>query len=465
MKKSQQLREQQARVESQMEALLAKIDAEKRGLNTEERTQWSNMVSEHNRFDTEIAAAKAEEDSASNGDQVIAQMRARIADGKRPSNAGKIADIVIDGVPLDEYRLTPKAVRARNKAFESDPHARAFHNYLTQDRSFGDGLDGLSQEDRAILARMTIKNAQSGAVGSQGGYLIPQGFSDNLFEAMKWFGGIDGVVGEFETGSGNPYPWPTINDTSNKGRIIGQNVQAAETDFVFGQVTFNAYIGSSDLVLIPIALMEDSYFDMDGLTARLLGIRLGRLLNWKGTVGTGSAEPTGIVNASVTAGNILTLTTGNTASIAYANLVDLEHSVDPAYRYNPSTRWMFSDTMLKLIKKLVDGQSRPLWQPGLTASFREGAAVNLEASKPTILDHPYIINQDMAVPAANAYSMLFGDLDTYKIRKVAGGVTVMRLVERYADYLQVGFIAFMRFDGNLIDAGTHPVAVLQQSAT
>jgi HK97 family phage major capsid protein len=145
--------------------------------------------------------------------------------------------------------------------------------------------------------------------------------------------------------------------------------------------------------------------------------------------------------------------------------VDLEHSIDPVYRYTPSTRFMFSDTELKLIKKLVDGNNRPLWQPGLTASFREGAAVDLVASKPTILDHPYVINQDMATPAASAYSVLFGEMDAFKVREVAGGTTVMVLRERYADYLQVGYTAFQRFDSNLIDAGTHPIAVLQQSSS
>jgi HK97 family phage major capsid protein len=120
--------------------------------------------------------------------------------------------------------------------------------------------------------------------------------------------------------------------------------------------------------------------------------------------------------------------------------------------------------MLKLLKLLVDGQSRPLWQPGLTASFETGASVNLLDSKPKILDHPYIINQDMAAPAANAYSMLFGDVSNYILRKV-GTPTVLRLVERYADYLQVGLTAFFRVDGQLVDAGTHPIAVMQQSAT
>ena len=284
---------------------------------------------------------------------------------------------------------------------------------------------------------------------------------------MKWFGGIGGPVGKFQTETGNPPPWPTINDTTNRGRIIGQNTQVSETDVVFGQVTFNSYIGSSDLVLVPLALIQDSYFDLDGLLAEILGTRLGRLYNWKCTVGggSGSSEPNGIVTAAVAAGNVLQLATGSTTSVSYNNLVDLEHSVDPAYRYNSTTAWMFSDAILKNLKKLVDSNNRPLWQPGLTASFQNGDGITFSGSQPRILDHPYLLNQDMATPAPNAYTVLFGDMSKFKVREVAGGATLLRLVERYADYLQQGFIGFRRFDSQLIDAGTHPIAVMQQSAT
>jgi hypothetical protein len=42
-------------------------------------------------------------------------------------------------------------------------------------------------------------------------------------------------------------------------------------------------------------------------------------------------------------------------------------------------------------------------------------------------------------------------------------LVVLRLVERFADYGQVAFIGFARYDGNLLDAGTHPVKYLQQA--
>jgi len=437
-------REQLGRLGDQLLSIVNKAKAQgNRGLTSEERQKFHQIETEYTALEDSVRMAER-------ADNIVA----RLAD-----TDGGVRITEADVPELrDSYRL---GKRRRDES----PHAKAFSTYLRT------GENRMPDDARQVLAQMSnglapeIKNAMSTTTGSQGGYLIPAGFSGLLEVSKKWFGGIDGVVGKFTTGTGNPFPWPTVNDTTNRGRIIGQNTQVQETDLAFGQTTFNAYIGSSDTVLIPLALIDDSFFDIDALVAELLGIRLGRLFNWKCTVGTGTNEPTGIVTATVAAGNVLQLGTGHTADISYSNLVDLEHSVDAAYRYEPSARWMFSDAELKLIKKLVDSQGRPLWQPGISASFREGAGVDLIASKPQILDHPYVINQDMASPAASSYSMLFGDMSTFKVREVAGGATLLVLRERYADYLQVGYIAFERFDSQLVDAGTHPIAVLQQSAT
>jgi HK97 family phage major capsid protein len=389
-------RQELARLSTQMRSLVSAVDTRGgRVMNSSEREKWNRLKAAYEKQEAVVLAS---------------EKRASLS---QPSGGSRIEDLDLQMEEIrDTFRLTPAQRRAKDR--DRDPHARAFSSYLRN------GFGALDQEQQRLLrcpdpqftARASagsFQNAQSGVVGTQGGFLIPEGFSYELEQAMLWFGGVDGVVGDFSTESGNPMPWPTVNDTMNKGRIIGQNIQVTETDFVFDQVTFNAYIGSSDIVLIPIALVEDSAFDLDGLTAQLLGTRLGRLLNWKGTTGSGTAEPTGIVTAAVAAGNIVTLANGNTASIAYGNMVPMQHAVDPAYRYNPGTRWMFSDAMLKLIKLLVDGNNRPLWQPGLSASFQEGAGVDITVSKPKILDTPYVINQDMAAPAASAYSLLYGD--------------------------------------------------------
>jgi HK97 family phage major capsid protein len=444
MKYAKEQRQRMDKIASDMRAIVERSEKERRNMTADERISWDRMREDYE--GTEATVRRLEATDAMSTD---------------------LRTVPKDRL-LDEYPVDQEAERKKI----TDIHARAFSKYL---RWGGPGEPSCrwNMEEREFM----FKNAQATTPGTVGGYIIPQGFSGQLEEAKKWFGGIAGTVDRFQTGTGNPWPWPTVNDTANKGRIIGQNVQNVETDIVFGQVTFNAYIGSSDIVLVPTALMEDSYFNMDALVARLLGIRLGRLFNWKCTLGTGSAEPTGIVTGVVNSGNIVTFATGSTTSIAYTNLVDIEHAVDPEYRYNPNTHWMFADATLKVIKKLVDGNMRPLWQPGLYASFQEGAPVDQGAAKPTILDHNYVINQDMASPAASAYTILFGDMALFKVREVAGmvvpagdneptgGITVLRLVERYADYLQIGFLCYQRFDSNLIDAGTHPIAVGQQSAT
>jgi HK97 family phage major capsid protein len=80
------------------------------------------------------------------------------------------------------------------------------------------------------------------------------------------------------------------------------------------------------------------------------------------------------------------------------------------------------------------------------------------------MGYPVVVNNDVVAMAANAKSILFGDFKRYKIRR-ARGISLVRLNERYADNLQVGFFAYMRADGNLIDAGTNPVKYYANSAT
>jgi HK97 family phage major capsid protein len=71
----------------------------------------------------------------------------------------------------------------------------------------------------------------------------------------------------------------------------------------------------------------------------------------------------------------------------------------------------------------------------------------------SILGYKYTINQNIAVPAANALSIAFGDFDKYVIRDVMA-VTYHRFTDSaYAKKGQVGFMAFMRTGGNYMDVG------------
>jgi HK97 family phage major capsid protein len=287
-----------------------------------------------------------------------------------------------------------------------------------------------------------VRAAMSIGVGDEGGYTVPEGFQNKLeIAALAYAGGMidPNVVTVLRTSSGNPLPMPTSDDTSNTGERIAENTQVAAQDVAFGQIMLNAWLYSSKVVKVPVTLMQDSAFDMNSFLAGRLGERIGRIWNTDLTVGAGTAGiPNGIVTAST-----LGKTLAGAAAITELELIDLEHSVDPAYRVNG--RYMFSDAVLALLRKLVDGDSRPVFSAGMNVGEYD-----------RIHGYPYTINQSVPAPTTGLKSVIFGDLKKYQTR-IALGMTLLRLTERYADYLQVGFLAFARADGDLLDAGTNPV--------
>lgn len=341
-----------------------------------------------------------------------------------------------------ETRVLPSGDRVVTRSVrpEATPEYKdAFLRYMRF------GIGELSAEDRSILRNgyaVDADDAEGRAASPQsvttsgGGYLIPAEFQAELIRAMKAYGAIRANARVFETDSGAQISIPTVDDTSNKGRLISINTQVTTSDVSFGQILLDAYKYSSDQVLVPIELMEDAAFDMDGLVTSILAERLGRITEEHYTTGDGSGKPKGIVNASTQGKQG---TTGQTTSIIVDDLVDLYHSLDPAYRAGAS--WMMNDATVKAIRKLktgVSGDNTFIWQPGLIAGAPD-----------VILGHPVIVSQEMPTMAASAKAILFGNLNRFWIRDVRG-IRVVRMNERYAEYDQVGFVSFLRTDSELV---------------
>lgn len=307
------------------------------------------------------------------------------------------------------------------------------------------GAATLAPEEREVLMRHrddlpTEVRAQAAGTDAAGGYTVPDEFSGEIDKAMKAWGPMwdGGIVREMNTATGREIPWPTVDDTAQGGGLKAEN--AAVTDDASGDVTFgekklNAYIYSTKMVRIPLELLQDSAFDMPSLLNDLFGERLGRTANAVLTVGTGNNQPNGIVTASS-----LGKTAASATAIAPDELIDLVHSVDPAYRASPKCRFQFNDKTLATIRKLKDGQGNYLWQMG-----------DIRSGEPDrILEHRYSVNQAMADIGATAKPIIFGDHSRYVVRKVVG-FTVLTLRERYAENFQIGMVGFKRFDGELLN--------------
>ena len=286
------------------------------------------------------------------------------------------------------------------------------------------------------------RRAQASVPGASGGYTIPTGFRNVVTETLKFYGGVDAFGhSSLSTDSGEDIQWPTNDDTSNTGRLVAENgaINSA-TDLSFGEKTIRAFLYTSDFVKVPITLLQDSGIDLEGYIGRKLGERLGRIRNTHLTTGDGANKPQGYVT-----GSSLGKSFAGATAITYAELVDLEHSVDPAYR-RAGAKYMFADATLGALRKLVDSSNRPLWVPWLGA----GIAGSVPS---TFNGWDYVVNNDMPAMTTGNKSVLFGNGEAaYMVRDVTA-MSLIRVEERFIDNGQVAFLLFARWDGLTQNSG------------
>lgn len=431
-----QLREKLAKISADMRAMHKAAEDEDRGFSADEQEAWNKLMADYDETESRIKAAEAVQRLDEIGD---AETRSRLpgfdADGNDAGDAGQQAG---DG----ENRGEP----------ETAHEGRALPEYRSAYMNFvRNGAQALSAEERQLLARypaeMTNSERRALAAGtdSAGGFTIPEGFAGYVTETMQDFSGImnaaNGAGGPqlLRTASGNLIPFPTNDDTGNAGVILAENAAVTEQDTVFGQRTLTAYMYTSRLIRVSLQLLQDEAVNLEQYLGNILGKRLGRAISPHLAAGTGTGQPTGIATAATDAG--INISVG--AGITYANLLDFEHGLDPAYRRR-GAEWVFNDATLRLIKGLLDGNNRPIWLPGDAGSLADNAA------GPTLMGYGYIVDQGMDSLATGDRPIAFGDLSEYIIREVLG-VTLFRFNERYMDNLQIGFMGYARWDGNLID--------------
>lgn len=295
---------------------------------------------------------------------------------------------------------------------------------------------------------VAIRNAMSTTTTTEGGYTVPSEVASMVIDKLKAFGGMREVATILSTSTGVAMNWPTSDGTADVGAIVGQNTAVSGADITFGTIGLNPFYYTSNKIALPLELIQDSAIDVVGYVVDRLATRIARIQNTHFTTGAGTTLPDGVIPKASTG---KTGTTGQTLTVIYDDLVDLKHSVNRAYRKN--AKFMMNDLSVAVVSKIKDTTGRPIWQPAITAGAPD-----------TLLGFPVVTNDDVAVMAANAKSIAFGDFSKYTIRDVAG-TTVLRRFDDSAFALsnQVGFCGWTRSGGNLLD--TEAVKLYVNSAT
>ena len=326
--------------------------------------------------------------------------------------------------------MANKAEEVREAAPAKKVEAReAFNAYLRK------GFNNLSAEERSIMGELRGTNTQITTNDGLGGFLVPENWAAAVSATELFKSDIEKVATIISTSNGQPFNLPANNDTSVAAAILGEGTAESVSDMTFTNVKFEPYTYSSKIVKVSRQLVSDNAFDLGSFVAGQLANRLNRGINGHLTTGTGSSQPSGIVT-----GSSLGKSAASATAVTIAEILDLMYSVDASYRNSAGAAFMMNSATLAAVRKLGFGSSNdfPVFVPAM-----EVGGVDLLFGKPVY------VNEDMAGIATGNKSIIFGDMKQYYIHQ-AGGVQLLRLEERYADELSVGYIAYKRVDGNVV---------------
>ena len=321
----------------------------------------------------------------------------------------------------------PDAVKVDTKVGRaSDEYAKAFWNVTRA--KHGD----VSYE---------VRNALQIGVDSEGGYLCPETFVEQLVKGLTARNVIRSLAHNFKTTSAQS----KIPVVASRGTAswIEEEGPIPEGDDVFGQQYIGAHkVGT--LIKVSEELLNDSAFDLENYFVEEFARRIGNKEEAAFISGDGAGKPTGFLNDAEVG-----VTAASETTITADELIDLFYSLDAPYR--TKAVWVVNDATMRVIRKLKDQNGQYLWQKALHEGEHE-----------TLLGKPIFHSPFAPEIGAGAKAVAFGDFSYYWIGD-RQGITFRRLNERYADTGQVGFLATKRTDGKLVLP--EAVKVLQMKGT
>ena len=207
-------------------------------------------------------------------------------------------------------------------------------------------------------------------------------------------------------------------------------------------------------IMLQVAreLVDDTGVDLVGYLAMQAGRAVGNAFGSDLILGNGSSKPAGLIFATSASPGVTQSTTGQAGFPTYANLVDLEYSVIAPYRQSRSCYWIARDASIGGLRKIVDGQQRPIWEPSAVLG-----SPDLLLGKPLVAD-PFM--PAAALSAVGAYG--FGDFAQFFVRLV-GGVRFERSDDFAFGTDLITYRCLVRGDGALVD--TNAVKVFKAANT
>jgi HK97 family phage major capsid protein len=407
MDKIVSLKQERARAVGELRQLIESAEADNAGkgrsLTSEEREQRDRINAEITDLNDRI--------------ENVESMRQAVADEARFHNSMDTTALGHD----DESRAIAGDVRE---------YAQAFDGYLRH------GVGGLDAEQRATLARgFEARDGMVAGTNADGGYTVPQDFSKILFALKIQAGAVRRTrVTVMDTGDGRllPVPYASAHAAASWGSEATAPGVVKET--FAANVNMNAFV-ATNLQKISFELLQDSAFDLVSYIAGITATKIARLENAGYISGAGTTQPTGMINVA----GVAELETALAAGPSADEVISWFYKLGPVYRAN--AEFIMHDTLEAVLRGLKATTGQYLWAPGLTAE-----APNM------LLGRPIYNDPDLQATGTDENVCgVFADFANFYVIRDVNSLVIRRLDERFADSRQVGFIAWHRTDGHVID--------------
>lgn len=391
------LRDRRQKAWHEAKELLDRTSTENRDFTGEEEGKWLALNKEIDSIDDRLKTVLDAESRSRETDEVYNRL------GSRPVEASAAYDSARE--EIRQWMINPSrgAIEVRRATKGSvNP------SYLT------------STEFRTLLS--------TGSPSST----VPVDFYDQLISYLIEVSGLlQTGPSVLNTSGGEQIQIPVVSSHLT-GTSAAQGATIPSADPAFTQRTLVATKFGS-LTQLSRELIDDTAVDLLGYLAMSAGRAIG---NAFGTaLINGGSGISGSVLSGVSIG--VTGATGLAGAPNYANLVDLEYSVIAPYRQSRSCYWLAADKTIGGFRKIVDGQSRPIWEPSTVLG-----APDLLLGKPLVAD-PFM----PATALSATGSLAFGDFSQYFVR-LAGGLRFERSDDFAFGSDLVTFRALLRGDGN-----------------
>lgn len=418
MTKIKELREEAKRIEAEARSKLDAADAESDQVKAAELSgEFDALMDKRDALVKQAERLARADEARAQSEEIEERAEREAREGRRPTGASESFSPAGDG---DEYRSH-------------------FRDFLAA----GGDMSAISEEARSALRASFGKiegRAQSGASGATGGFTVPTTLANAINIAMAAYGPMwdEDVATVLTTPGGAPIVLPKIDDT---GEELDDHTEATDlADDGSGDVTvtkedLGAFTRVSPWIKWSFELAQDSGFSWETILAGLIAKRVGRKANRELTLGSGAGEPLGFMTASAL-GN----TSQSNSALTFDEIIDLFHSVDPAYRVNPKVRFQMHDQTVKAVRKLKSTNGEYIWSDG---DVTKGVPA-------TLLGKPVSFNQAMDQMGASKKPIAFGDFGEFYVRK-AGAPLIGVAREKF--WPNLGIAGVVRYDGGTGTAG------------